>query len=109
METPDAFHPAGCVLGGRAPCPPDCAGRGRCAAVRLRLRDRSESVGIPLGVVGDTLRFLQVLPGPAIRLLALEGLEPESADLALFRIGEAPRPELAARQTARVRDPGDWT
>jgi len=81
--SPDRVRPAECVLGDRTLCPSECLRTGRCVVIRIRQKDSVEHLGVPLAVVGETLRFLQILPRPAVLLLPLAGLEPVSADLAV--------------------------
>ena len=71
--------PDDCALGRRAPCPEECGRAGRCVVIRIRHADGSERWGVPLAVVGETLRFRQSFPRPDIILLPLDGLEPASA------------------------------
>jgi hypothetical protein len=60
------------------------------------MRDATERVGIPLGVIGRTLRFRRLLPSPAVLLLALDDLDPGSEAEALDRLGTpSPGPSAA--------------
>ena len=87
--SPEPARPVGCVLGDRHPCPPECRKAGGCVVIRIRQRNDVERTGVPLALVGETLRFLQVLPQEALLLLPLGSLEPLSAELAISR---APAP-----------------
>ena len=75
-----------CTLGEGTPCPRECLQAGRCVVVRIRQRNDVERTGVPLALVGETLRFLQVLPQNALLLIPLGSLEPLSAELAISRV-----------------------
>ena len=79
--------PAGGSCPTWCPIPAECRAAGHCRAVRLRLVNDGSVVGVPEGVVGQTLRFRQILPFVATTLVPFRTLLPESLEevLSAFR------------------------
>ena len=58
--------------------PAECESGGRCVVVNLWYRDGTERWGVPLALVGETVRFHSLFPRRGTLLVPFDELEPES-------------------------------